>query len=242
VIGVERFAQLQAAIEFLAEPRGILADDGLGEDEWRHTVSFYLAAFESQMRAGRSELGVRYLAAYFAAIDAYRSPAAPVRPASAETAEVDVNQAREGMRARGIPFRPPTDNPPSPSNVPVAVAMARPAVDGSPDLAPSPAGDDEPSPDTIATERAAPRSLPFEHAGDLMKLDRYAEMAAELRVRPADASAIMACFGLDTHEQRERIHTLWRRRFEANPALFATFTEAVEQKSAVLQSKPPNDE
>jgi len=75
-----------------------------------------------------------------------------------------------------------------------------------------------------------------------MKLDRYAEMAAELRVRPADASAIMACFGLDTHEQRERIHTLWRRRFEANPALFATFTEAVEQKSAVLQSKPPNDE
>ncbi|NUP12470.1 MAG: hypothetical protein HOW73_41020 [Polyangiaceae bacterium] len=77
-------------------------------------------------------------------------------------------------------------------------------------------------------------TLPFKREGgmDLILLDRYAELAAALRKTPENADAIMRSFGLETEEQRGKIHKLWRLRFQANPDLQRRFEKLVEDKLA----------
>ena len=61
----------------------------------------------------------------------------------------------------------------------------------------------------------------------MLVLQRYAAMAAEIRRDPLRADEVMSRWGLETDDQRRRIHGLWEIRFRMNPALKAEFEGAV---------------
>ncbi len=75
-------------------------------------------------------------------------------------------------------------------------------------------------------------TLPFENAAlDLIKLDRYVELAVQLRKNPQNAEEIMTRYGLPDAESRSKIHGLWQIRFQANEDLRTRFEALVAQKT-----------
>ena len=125
--------------------------------------------------------------------------------------------------------------------LPVASAgpMTLPFRAGQGEAEPAPLSFADPSGETMGpvSSPAAP-SMPFGRVTvDLLRMDRYSAMAAEIRVDPENAESIMARFGLRTSEERNKIHQLWRLRFEGNPELQARFDAAVRERVDALRRR-----
>lgn len=125
--------------------------------------------------------------------------------------------------------------------LPVASAgpMTLPFRAGQGEAEPAPLSFADPSGETMGpvSSPAAP-SMPFGRVTvDLLRMDRYSAMAAEIRVDPESAESIMARFGLRTSEERNKIHQLWRLRFEGNPELQARFDAAVRERVDALRRR-----
>lgn len=212
---IEPCAKISAALERGASVDGALERAGLTRGSWRQAKQLLLDELEAEMRTGRNQLAGLYLAALDTA------PGTGGRTGS--TDELDVRRIEQTRHDGAIPFVAP---PPTALDK----TSARPTFD-----------DLDPSGDTLADDDAPVPSLPFARGAEhtLMSLDRYAEMAAHLRANPGQAASVLARFGLDTTEQRDRVHQLWRLRFDANSELYERFLAAVEQKFAALATNTP---
>lgn len=210
-ISVERLAELHASIERGEEVSGLLRAQGITDEEWRSAVTYHLTALGDEIRAGGRELCDRYLRASRGSIGSADKPALIELSAPIVYFETEHTAGPVSVGPITLPFRKGTQWVPNPTS---------PAESTS-------------SGETLAVNpnAATTTELPFESAVlELLKLDRYVEMAAALRNSPESANAIMASFGLLTNEQCERLHNLWHLRFQANAELRTRFLSEVEER------------
>jgi len=147
----------------------------------------------------------------------------PLKKELKSTTDVDIHKVIHAARSRGIPFSGSTSAPPPDPDPPASPRASAPPPSGG---------------QTIDPSAPTKPTLPFDSAPiQLMQLDRYAALAAELRLSPGDAEAIMQRYGLASPESRKQIHELWRRRFETRPELREKFESIVRAATSAPATK-----
>ncbi|MBK6519452.1 MAG: hypothetical protein IPG04_36315 [Polyangiaceae bacterium] len=216
-----------------------LASAGLSPAEWATSQRKHLAALRASLE-GDGELARRYLEAYGLALAASAEP-----PPRAAAPSVLARLGATPSVARPASMSPPVSDadltlPPTPRSD-ATLPFHSPAAP----VRPPPAHELE-LPDasghTLAASESPLADLPFDDSAAeirLLNLDRYAALAAQLRTAPANAEQILTAHGLTTPEQRQRVHALWKLRFEANPALREKFDRLVEEGCAVSPGAGP---
>jgi hypothetical protein len=136
--------------------------------------------------------------------------------------DADMTMAPMAPAGPELPFR---------TGGPAAAPLPTPLADASGETLAIP---DSREPEPRRHDESGNATLPFDPNGwlSLLKLERYAEMAAQLRADPQRADAIMRDFGLETAEKRTKLHNLWKLRFQANAPLRQSFDRLIEEKLA----------